>query len=57
MAESISDAVRKIKQKAVQINGEVKQELIAFINPSEEFTLRVGKKMKRVRVILAGEPG
>jgi len=57
LAESISDAVRKIKQKAVQINGQVKTELVAVVNPSEEFTLRVGKRMKRVRLIVGRVPG
>jgi tyrosyl-tRNA synthetase len=48
LADSISDAVRKLKQNAVRINGELKTDPIIFLNPHAELTVRVGKKMKKV---------
>jgi tyrosyl-tRNA synthetase len=50
LADSISDAVRKLKQKAVAINGEVKTDPIVFWDVREESILRAGKKMKKVRI-------
>ena len=48
MAESVSDALRKIKAKAVRINSEVHTEQTAKLKVGEEITLRVGKLLKRV---------
>ena len=46
LAESVSDAVRKIKAGAVEINGEkVKEVLLA--NPPAELVIQVGKNWKR----------
>ena len=50
LADSISDAVRKLKQKAVAINGEVKTDPVVFWDVREESILRAGKKMKKVRI-------
>ena len=47
LAESVSDAVRKIKAGAVQINGEKVKELL-LTNPPAELLIQVGKNWKRV---------
>jgi tyrosyl-tRNA synthetase len=54
LAESTSDAARKIKQGAVRVNGKVLTEsnarLEANVFLSNEFTLQVGRKMKRIKI-------
>ncbi len=50
LANSVSDALRKIKQNAVRINNEVKSEPIVHVNVPAEFTLRVGRLLKRVTI-------
>jgi tyrosyl-tRNA synthetase len=54
MAESTTDAARKIKQNAVRVNGKVLTEsnahLEAGIFLSNEFTLQVGRKVKRIKL-------
>jgi len=55
LADSVSDAVRKIKQKAVRVNGEVKADPLAALDIKEQMTLQVGRKIKKVRVRLAIE--
>ncbi len=47
LAESVSDAVRKIKAGAVEINGEKVKELL-LANPPAELLIQVGKNWKRV---------
>ena len=47
LAESVSDAVRKIKAGAVQINGEKVKELL-LKDPPAELLIQVGKNWKRV---------
>jgi tyrosyl-tRNA synthetase len=54
LADSVSDAVRKLKQKAVKVNGELKTEPVIFLDPRKALTLRVGKRIKRVRFMLNG---
>jgi tyrosyl-tRNA synthetase len=49
LAASVSDAVRKIKQKSVRVNGEVKTDPVIFLGAQEAATVRVGKRIKRVR--------
>jgi len=51
MANSVSDALRKIKAKAVRINNEVHAEQTAKLKAGEEITLRVGRLMKRVVLV------
>jgi tyrosyl-tRNA synthetase len=51
LADSGSDGQRKIKQKAVQVNNRVAENphlLILF--PTPDFTLRVGRKIKKVTI-------
>jgi tyrosyl-tRNA synthetase len=50
LADSISDAVRKLKQRAVAINGEVKTDPVVFWDVRTESTLRAGKRIKKVRI-------
>jgi tyrosyl-tRNA synthetase len=50
MAESGSDALRKIKANAVRVDGAVQAEPILHISIPAEFTLRVGRLMKRVTI-------
>ncbi len=53
LAESVSDAVRKLKQKAVKVNGELKTDSVASLDLKQPIVLQVGRKIKRVRVTLA----
>ena len=47
LAESVSDAVRKIKANAVEINGEKVKDL-AVMNPPVELVIQVGKNWRKV---------
>src|SRR5215475_5407865 len=49
LADSVSDASRKLKQKSVKVNGEVLTTPIAAIDTSAAFTVQVGRKIKKVR--------
>jgi len=52
LADSTSDAARKIKQNAVRVNGKVMSEsnarLEASIFATNEFNLQVGRRIKRI---------
>jgi tyrosyl-tRNA synthetase len=48
LADSVADAVRKLKQRSVKANGEVQTGPVYFWSPSRELILRVGRKVKRV---------
>src|SRR5271169_1295684 len=50
LATSVSDGSRKVKQNAVKLDGELKNDLVASVKLGSGFTLRAGKKMVRVRV-------
>ena len=51
MAESVSDAMRKIKQNAVRVNGTVaKDPHLLMLLPAQEFTIRVGRQLKRIAI-------
>jgi tyrosyl-tRNA synthetase len=52
LAESVSDAVRKTKQNAVTVDGEPKGGPIIFLETRKGATIRVGKKIKRVRFVV-----
>jgi len=47
LAPSVTDAVRKIKAGAVQINGETVTDLV-WSNPAAELVIQVGKTWRRV---------
>jgi len=53
LADSVSDAVRKLKQKAVRVNGEVKTDPVTYLDLKHQITLQVGRKIKKVRVKLS----
>jgi ribosomal protein S4 len=49
LAESVSDAARKLKQKAVKVNGELKTDPAIFLGPRQRvLIIRVGRKIKKV---------
>jgi tyrosyl-tRNA synthetase len=48
LAESVSDAVRKIKAGAVEINGEKVKDL-ALPSPPAELIIQVGKNWRKIR--------
>jgi tyrosyl-tRNA synthetase len=55
LADSVSDAVRKIKQKAVRVNGELKTDPRLPWNLrdlNEPMTVRAGRKIKKVTLTL-----
>jgi len=49
LAESVTDAGRKLKQGAVKVNGELRTDPVARIDLSQPVTLQVGRKIRRVR--------
>ncbi len=51
LASSVTDGVRKLKQNAVRLNGELKNEIVATVNANAEFTLRAGKRMVKVTIL------
>jgi tyrosyl-tRNA synthetase len=56
LAESVSDAVRKLRQRAVRIDDATVNQPVVFIKDdlsgSREHIVRVGRKLKRVRLVL-----
>ena len=50
LAESNSEANRKIKEKAVRVDGEVSTALILQLRPGSELTLRLGRKIKKILI-------
>jgi tyrosyl-tRNA synthetase len=55
LADSVSDALRKIKQGAVRVDGEVKTDPLAALDIKQPLILQVGRKIRKVRVKLAIE--
>jgi tyrosyl-tRNA synthetase len=49
LAESVTDAGRKLKQKAVKVNGTLVTDPVTRIDLSEPVTLQVGRKIRIVR--------
>jgi tyrosyl-tRNA synthetase len=52
LADSVTDAVRKLKQNAVRVNGNVVSDPIAALDLTRPFVLQVGRKIKKVRANL-----
>jgi tyrosyl-tRNA synthetase len=50
LATSVTDGLRKVKQNAVKVDGELKTELVVAVKLGSEFTLRAGKKMVKVAI-------
>ena len=55
LAESGSDAVRKLKQKSVRVNGEVVSDPTTSIPASGQVTLQVGRKIKKVSFVVPAD--
>jgi tyrosyl-tRNA synthetase len=52
LADSASDGQRKIKQHAVKIDGELCADASLNVKIPQEFVVRVGRQMKRIRIEL-----
>jgi tyrosyl-tRNA synthetase len=50
LADSVSDATRKLKQKAVKVNGELRTEPVISVQKGESITLQMGRRIKKVRL-------
>jgi len=50
LADSVSDAVRKLKQKAVKVNGQLQTDPAVALDLNQPIVLQVGRKIKRIRV-------
>ncbi len=50
LAESATDAQRKIKQRAVKIDGNVCEQMNLPLKPPAELTIRVGRQIRRVKI-------
>ncbi|HZQ92664.1 MAG TPA: tyrosine--tRNA ligase [Terriglobales bacterium] len=50
LAESVSDGLRKIKQNAVRVDGQVHAQPVMPVKLPSEFTLRVGKLLRKVSI-------
>jgi tyrosyl-tRNA synthetase len=50
LATSVTDGLRKVKQNAVRVNGELKTQSVITLKLATEFTLRAGKKMVKVNL-------
>ncbi|HXP48266.1 MAG TPA: tyrosine--tRNA ligase [Terriglobales bacterium] len=50
LAESVSDGLRKIKARAVQVDGVVKTEPILHVKVPAELTIRVGRLLRKVTI-------
>ncbi len=49
LADSVTDAARKLKQKSVKVNGEMKSDPVTYLDVEQQVTLQVGRRMKKVR--------
>jgi tyrosyl-tRNA synthetase len=54
LAESISDAVRKLKQNAVKVNGQKVTGPLVSLDRSEPIILQVGRRIKKIRPLWFG---
>jgi tyrosyl-tRNA synthetase len=52
LAVSVTEAARKIKERAVSINGRLIDKHVIVVSPNGALKLRVGRKMKLVSLIL-----
>ncbi len=50
LATSVTDGLRKIKQNAVKLDGELKTDLVIAMRLEAPFTLRAGKRMVKVSI-------
>jgi tyrosyl-tRNA synthetase len=54
LAESVSDAVRKLKQGAVRVDGQTVNDPTTVLDISADKVLQVGRKIKKVRAGIKG---
>jgi tyrosyl-tRNA synthetase len=54
LAESVSDGARKVKQGAVQVDGQASPLHLLLLLTMPEVTVRVGRKIKKVRIVSGG---
>src|SRR4051794_33805049 len=54
LAESVSDAVRKLKQGSVKVDGEILSDPTTVLDISSPKILQIGRKIKRVRIGIRG---
>ncbi|MGH9554694.1 MAG: tyrosine--tRNA ligase [Terriglobales bacterium] len=52
LAESVTDALRKVKQNAVRIDGEVAKEPVLKVTLPAELTVRVGRLLRKIHIRL-----
>ena len=50
LASSVTDGLRKLKQNAVKLDGELKTEIVTAVAANTAFTLRAGKRMVKVTI-------
>ncbi|HEY3937526.1 MAG TPA: tyrosine--tRNA ligase [Bryobacteraceae bacterium] len=55
LADSVSEAARKLKAGAVEINGNLQKDLV-LSGAAGMLVVRLGKKWKRIRTVQAGAP-
>jgi tyrosyl-tRNA synthetase len=48
LASSVSEAARKVKERAVSIDGQLVNNLVVVVSKEKDLTVRVGRKMKKV---------
>ncbi len=49
LADSVSDAVRKLKQKSVKVDGNILTEHLVNLDLTKPITIQVGRKIKKIR--------
>jgi len=49
LADSVSDAARKLKQKSVKVNGELRTDPTGVIDLTQSVTLQAGRKIRKLR--------
>jgi tyrosyl-tRNA synthetase len=54
LADSVSDATRKLKQGSVKVNGLPVTTPVAALDVNQPLLIQIGRKMKRLSVIIAG---
>ena len=54
LAESVSDGARKVKQGAVQVDGQASPLHLLLLLTMPEVTVRVGRKIQKVRIVSGG---
>ena len=54
LADSVSDATRKLKQNSVKVNGQAVTTPVAALDVNQPLLIQIGRKMKRVRASIAG---